>query len=44
MPSIGLGLVGLIAVGQGVTSERRLWYGLLVAAVSWTAAWALSTA
>jgi len=42
--SIGLGLVGLVAVGQGVTSERRLWYGLLVAAVSWAAAWALSSA
>lgn len=42
--SIALGLVGLAAVGQGVTSERRLWYGLLVAAVSWAAAWALSTA
>jgi 4-hydroxybenzoate polyprenyltransferase len=41
--SIGLGLVGLVAVGQGVTSERRLWYGLLIGAVSWTAAWALST-
>jgi len=42
--SIGLGLVGLVAVAQGATSERRLWYGVLVAAVSWTAAWALSTA
>jgi len=44
VPSMGLGLVGMVAIGQGVTSERRLWYGLLVAAVSWTAAWALSTA
>ena len=43
-PGIGLGLVGLLAIGQGITSEQRLWYGLLVAAVSWTAAWALSTA
>jgi 4-hydroxybenzoate polyprenyltransferase len=42
--SIALGLVGLVAIGQGATGERRLWYGLLVAAVSWTAAWALSTA
>ncbi|MDQ2853400.1 MAG: UbiA family prenyltransferase [Chloroflexota bacterium] len=42
--SIGLGLSGLLAVAQGATSERRLWYGVLVAAVCWTAAWALSTA
>lgn len=42
--SIGLGLAGLLAVAQGATSERRLWYGVLVAAVCWTAAWALSTA
>lgn len=41
---IGLGLVGLAAVGQGAFSERRLWYGVLIAAVCWTAAWALSTA
>jgi 4-hydroxybenzoate polyprenyltransferase len=43
-PGIGLGLVGLLAVAQGATDDRRLWYGILVAAVSWTAAWALSTA
>jgi 4-hydroxybenzoate polyprenyltransferase len=42
--SLGLGLLGLAAIGQGAWSERRLWYGLLVAAVAWTAAWALSTA
>ena len=42
--SIGLGLIGLVAVGQGAFSERRLWYGVLLAAVCWTAAWALSTA
>ena len=41
---IGLGLVGLLAVAQGAFSERRLWYGILVAAVCWTAGWALSTA
>lgn len=41
---IGLGIVGLAAVGQGALKERRLWYGVLVAAVCWTAAWALSTA
>lgn len=42
--SIGLGVVGLIGVAQGVSGERRLWYGMLIAAVCWTAAWALSTA
>lgn len=42
--SVGLGLIGLVAVAQGVPNERRLWYGILVAAVCWTAAWALSTA
>jgi 4-hydroxybenzoate polyprenyltransferase len=38
-----LGLAGLAAVGQGYDSSRRLWYGMLLAAVCWTAAWALST-
>jgi 4-hydroxybenzoate polyprenyltransferase and related prenyltransferases len=42
--SIGLGVVGLVGVAQGVTGEPRLWYGMLIAAVCWTAAWALSTA
>jgi len=42
--SIGLGVVGLLAIGQGLTGARRLWYGLLIAAVAWTASWALSTA
>ena len=42
--SVGLGLVGLAAVGQGVAGPRRLWAGMLVAAVCWTAAWALGTA
>jgi 4-hydroxybenzoate polyprenyltransferase len=41
--SVALGLIGLAGIAQGVPSERRLWYGMLVAAVSWTAAWALST-
>lgn len=44
LPGIALGLVGLAAVAQGAFSERRLWYGVLIAAVCWTAAWALSTA
>lgn len=42
-PGIALGLIGLVAVTQGAWSDRRLWYGILVAAVCWTAAWALST-
>jgi 4-hydroxybenzoate polyprenyltransferase len=41
--SAGLGLLGLLAIVQGAPNERRLWYGILVAAVAWTAAWALST-
>lgn len=44
LPGVGLGLVGLAAVVQGWSDERRLWYGVLIAAVSWTSAWALSTA
>lgn len=43
-PGVGLGLVGLLAIAQGASNDRRLWYGILVAAVCWTAAWALSTA
>jgi 4-hydroxybenzoate polyprenyltransferase len=39
----GLGGLGLLAVLQGTASRQRLWYGILVAAVSWTAAWALAT-
>ena len=42
--SAGLGILGLLAIVLGMPSERRLWYGILVAAVCWTAAWALSTA
>lgn len=41
--SIALGVIGLVGIAAGATSERRLWYGILVAAVCWTAAWALST-
>ena len=41
--TLGLGAIGLAAVGQGLGSPRRLWVGMLVAAVSWTAAWALAT-
>jgi 4-hydroxybenzoate polyprenyltransferase len=42
-PSLALGAVGLGAVSVGALGERWLWYGLLLAAVAWTAAWALST-
>ena len=38
-----LGLAGLAAIGQGVAGPRRLWGGMLVAAVLWTTAWALGT-
>lgn len=38
-----LGALGLTAVVQGGGSPRRLWSGMLVAAVCWTAAWALAT-
>jgi 4-hydroxybenzoate polyprenyltransferase len=41
--SLVLGLIGLGAVAQGAGSPRRLWYGMLLAAVCWTAAWAMST-
>lgn len=44
LPSLALGAVGLLAVAAGATGERRLWSGMLVAAVCWTAAWALATA
>jgi 4-hydroxybenzoate polyprenyltransferase len=43
-PAIALGAIGLVAVAQGAASERRLWFGMLVAAVCWTAAWGLATA
>jgi len=42
--SLSLGLVGLGAVAQGIAGPQRLWGGMLVAAVCWTAAWALATA
>lgn len=38
-----LGVAGLAAVGQGIGGPARLWAGMLVAAVLWTAAWALAT-
>lgn len=42
-PTLALGLVGLAAVAQGAGSAGRLWYGMLIAAVAWTAVWAAST-
>ena len=41
--AIALGAVGLAAIGQGTAGPRRLWFGMLLAAVCWTAAWALAT-
>ena len=38
-----LGLVGLVGVAQGIRGPSRLWIGMLIAAVAWTAAWALAT-
>jgi 1,4-dihydroxy-2-naphthoate octaprenyltransferase len=37
------GVIGLAAVAQGWQSPERLWIGMLLAAVAWTAAWALAT-
>jgi 4-hydroxybenzoate polyprenyltransferase len=41
--TMALGLAGLAAVAQGAGSATRLWYGILLAAVAWTAAWALGS-
>lgn len=38
-----LGILGLVAVGQGLAGPHRLWIGMLVAAIGWTAAWALAS-
>ncbi|TMB58032.1 MAG: hypothetical protein E6J47_00920 [Chloroflexi bacterium] len=43
LASAVLGLAGLLAIASSARNERRLWYAVLVAAVCWTAAWALST-
>jgi 4-hydroxybenzoate polyprenyltransferase len=43
VPSLLLGLAGLAAVLSGVRRTDRQWAGMLVAAVCWTAAWALAT-
>ena len=38
-----LGAIGIAAVAQGIIGPERLWAGMLLAAVCWTAAWALAT-
>jgi 4-hydroxybenzoate polyprenyltransferase len=38
-----LGAIGIAAIAQGVIGPKRLWGGMLVAAVCWTVAWALAT-
>ena len=40
---VGLGAIGVAAVAQGITGPARLWSGMLLAAMCWTAAWALAT-
>jgi 4-hydroxybenzoate polyprenyltransferase len=40
---LALGVIGLAAVGAGALRERHLWHGMLLAAVAWTAAWALGS-
>lgn len=42
--SAGLGVVGLGAVVIGARTPQGLWSAILVAAVAWSAAWALSSA
>jgi 4-hydroxybenzoate polyprenyltransferase len=37
------GVIGLAAVAQGIRGPNSLWIGMLIAAVAWTAAWALAT-
>jgi 4-hydroxybenzoate polyprenyltransferase len=41
--SLSLGAAGLVVVAVGSLRERWLWYAILLAAVAWTAAWALAT-
>jgi 4-hydroxybenzoate polyprenyltransferase len=38
-----LGAIGVAAVALGIRSPDRLWAGMLMAAVAWTAAWALGS-
>jgi 4-hydroxybenzoate polyprenyltransferase len=41
--SLVLGVLGLLAIFRGANDPRRLWQGLLAAAVLWTVAWALGS-
>ena len=43
-PVLALGVIGLLAVAQGIRGPRPLWGGMLVAAVAWTSAWAMASA
>ncbi len=43
LPTVVMGGAGLAAMGLGVRGDAQLWRGILVAAVCWTAAWALAT-
>ncbi|MGI8998758.1 MAG: UbiA family prenyltransferase [Candidatus Limnocylindria bacterium] len=38
-----LGVIGIAAVAQGLGGAGRRWAGMLIAAVCWTASWALAT-
>jgi 4-hydroxybenzoate polyprenyltransferase len=38
-----LGVLGLLAILRGTTDARRLWQGILAAAILWTIAWALAS-
>jgi 4-hydroxybenzoate polyprenyltransferase len=40
---LALAGIGLVAVAAGALRERDLWHGMLLAAVAWTAAWALGS-
>ncbi len=41
--TVVLGVLGLIAILRGASDARRLWQGILGAAVLWTIAWALGS-
>jgi 4-hydroxybenzoate polyprenyltransferase len=41
--TVTLGVLGLLAVLRGASDARRLWQGVLAAAVFWTVAWALGS-
>jgi 4-hydroxybenzoate polyprenyltransferase len=42
--SVALGVAGLLAIAVGARTPAGLWTGMLLAAIAWTAAWALSSA